>query len=262
MTPSASAGQTLAAGSLLAALPAHTLAALSPHLEPVELGLQQTLYEIGDRVTHAYFPAAGCVLTGVAIMSDGATVETTMVGREGVAGLVALCAEGRARRWTRSLLPGAALRLRAEALQELFLRDEAARRLLLGCYRALLAQATRRAVCNTRHHLFERLCTWLLMVRVRAGRDDLPLTQEAVSRQLGVRRAGINEAVGRLQRLGAVEHSRSRLRVLDGEALEAAACLCYRPLRAEAEGVAPRPTFQTSGHFGGNGGRRPGAAGH
>ncbi|HWS55894.1 MAG TPA: Crp/Fnr family transcriptional regulator, partial [Pyrinomonadaceae bacterium] len=198
------AERELAADSLLAALPADSLASVSPHLEAVELRPQQTVHEIGGRVTHAHFPAAGCVLAGVAIMSDGATVETALVGREGVAGLAALFADGRARHWTRALLPGAALRLPADALHELFARDEAARLLLLGSYRALLAQATRRAVCNARHHLFARLCTWLLTVRARAGRDDLPLTQEAIARQLGVRRAGVNEAVGRLERAGVV----------------------------------------------------------
>ena len=234
----ASAEQELATDSLLAALPADSLAAVSDHLEVVEFKPQQTVYEIGDRVRHAYFPAAGCVLAGVAIMSDGATVETEMVGREGVAGLAALFADRRARHWTRALLPGAALRLPAGPLRELFARDEAARLVLLGCYRALLAQVTRRAVCNTRHHLFERLCTWLLAVRARAGRDDLPLTQEAIARQLGVRRAGVNEAVGRLQRAGVVEHGRGRLLLLDRGLLEASACPCYRPLAAEAVPVA------------------------
>ncbi|HEV3467758.1 MAG TPA: Crp/Fnr family transcriptional regulator [Pyrinomonadaceae bacterium] len=236
MSTSATAEQALVAESLLAGLPDESLAAVSRHLEPVALGHQQTLYEIGDRVAYAYFPAGGCVLTSVAIMSDGATVETAMVGREAAAGLVALLAGRPTRYWTRALLPGEALRLRAEALQELFERDEAARRLLLGCYRGLLYQATRRAVCNARHHLFERLSTWLLMLRERAGGDDLPLTQEAVSRQLGVRRAGVNEAVGRLERAGAVEHSRGRLHVEDVGLLEVAACRCHRSLRAGARG--------------------------
>lgn len=257
MSLTALAGQSLADNTALAALPAQSLAALSRHLEVVELGLRQTVYEIGDRVTHAYFPAGGCVVTSVAIMSDGATVETTMVGREGVAGLVALLADGRARHWTRALLPGAALRVRADAFRGLFQRDEAARDLLLGCYRALLAQATRRAVCNTRHHLFERLCTWLLMVRERAGRDDLPLTQEAVSRQLGVRRAGINEAVGRLQRAGVIEHGRGRLRLLDRELLGAAACPCHR---APGAGAGAGQIFAPRGAHAG-GGRGPGAGG-
>lgn len=239
MSATAFARQELAADSLLAALPADSLASVSQHLEAVEFKPQQTVYEIGGRVTHAYFPLEGCVLAGVAIMSDGATVETALVGREGVAGLAALFADRRARHWTRALLPGAALRLPADALHELFTRDEAARLVLLGCYRALLAQATRRAVCNTRHHLFERLCTWLLTVRARAGGDELPLTQEAISRQLGVRRAGVNEAVGRLQRAGVVEHGRGRLRLLDRGRLEASACPCHRPLVAEA-GAGPR----------------------
>lgn len=259
MPQTAPAEQELAAASLLAALPADSFAAVARHLEAFEAAPRQTIYEIGGRVTHAYFPAGGCVLTGVALMSDGATVETLMAGREAAAGLAALFADRRARHWTRVLLPGACLRVPGDALRELFARDEAVRRLLLGCYRALLAQATRRALCNTSHRLFERFCTWLLMVRARAGRDDLPLTQEAAARHLGVRRAGVNEAVGRLQRAGAVEHGRGRVRVLDAARLEAAACLCYRSSGAGVGG--PGPASPPPGEDAAGGGSSSGAGG-
>jgi CRP-like cAMP-binding protein len=231
---------------LLAALPGPSRAVLREHLEAVELRPQQTLTEIGDRVAYVYFPA-GSVVAGVAIMSDGATVETALVGREGAAGLASLFGECRERYWTRALLPGGGWRLRSEALRELFARDEALRRLLLGYCRILIGQISRRAVCNTRHPLFERLCTWLLMVRDRAGRDELGLTQEVVSRQLGVRRAGVNEAVRYLERAGVVEHGRGRVRLLDRAGLEESACVCYRALKREmrwhgppADAAAPR----------------------
>jgi CRP-like cAMP-binding protein len=95
-------------------------------------------------------------------------------------------------------------------------------------------QVSRRAVCNTRHRLGERLATWLLALCERADSDDLQLTQETAARQLGVRRAGVNECVSYLEDRGAVEHRRGRLRVLSREALTAEACSCHAPLSEEA----------------------------
>jgi CRP-like cAMP-binding protein len=106
--------------------------------------------------------------------------------------------------------------------------------LVLRYYGAHVRQVSRRAVCNTRHRLNERLATWLLALCTRAGSEDLPVTQEAAARQLGVRRAGVNECVAYLETLGAVEHRRGRLHVLSREALVAAACSCHTPLDEEA----------------------------
>ncbi|HYH85876.1 MAG TPA: helix-turn-helix domain-containing protein, partial [Pyrinomonadaceae bacterium] len=107
------------------------------------------------------------------------------------------------------------------------------RKLLLCYYSTLISQVSRRAVCNTRHRLSERLCTWLLMVHDRAGRDDFRVTQEAIARQLGVRRAGVNEAVGWLEKIRAVDHARGQIRILSREALEDAACVCYPDFKEE-----------------------------
>ena len=66
------------------------------------------------------------------------------------------------------------------------------------------------------------------MLLDRAGRDEILLTQETAARQLGVRRAGVNEGMGWLERLSVIDNTRGRVRVLNREALEEAACVCYR----------------------------------
>ena len=199
----------------------------------VDLEAQQTLYATGDPITHAYFPLDS-VVTAVATMNDGSTVETAMIGREGLVGIGAAIGSYRARHWVRVLLPGEAVRVEAGFLRELFNDSPAWQKLLLRYYAALISQVSRRAVCNTRHRLNERLCTWLLMLHDRVGRDDLPLTQETAARQLGVRRAGVNECMGYLQKLGFVVHRRSHVRLLNREALEAAACVCYQGFERDA----------------------------
>src|SRR5919204_4926964 len=222
----------LTGNGMLASLDAGECRGLFHHLKVVDLGAQQTLFAPGDELQHAYFPVS-CVVAGVAVMGDGATVETAMIGREGVVGVSAVVGSTRARYWTKVLLPGEALRVEAGVLRELFNDSQAWQKLLLRYYATLINQVSRRAICNTRHRLSERLATWLLMLHDRAGRDDLQLTQEVAARQLGVRRAGVNECVGWLQRMNVIDHRRGHIRVINREALEDAACVCYQGFEEE-----------------------------
>lgn len=199
---------------------------------PVELQPRQTIYSTGDSVTHAYFPTSA-VVTAVATMGDGSTAETAMIGRDGIVGLGVTAGETHARHWTRVLLPGEALRVEAGALREMFEESQAWRDTLLRYFGVLIGQVSRRAICNARHRLNERFTTWLLMVCDRACEEDFPLTQETIARQLGVRRAGINECVVAIQRLGVLDHRRGHIRVLRRDALEESACSCYPACKEE-----------------------------
>lgn len=206
---------------------------LLPFGRIVRLEARQTLHAPGGVLEHVFFPA-GSVAAVLTYLDDGAAVETALVGREGVVGLNAALGERRARHCARVIVPGDALRVGAPTLRELFAESRLWRGLLLRYYGTLIGHVSRRAVCNTRHRLHERLCTWLLMMLDRAGPGDLPLTQEAVARQLGVRRAGVNECLVRLALRGTLGHGRGRIRVLSREALEGEACACYAGLKAEA----------------------------
>jgi len=199
----------------------------------VRLSARETLHAPGEAVRYVYFPA-GCVAASCALEPGGAAVETALVGREGLVGLGAVLGERRAREAACAVLPGDAVRVEAAALRTLFEESALWRRLVLRFYGAHVRQISRRAVCNTRHQLRERLATWLLALCQRADADDLQVTQETAARQLGVRRAGVNECVAYLESHGAVEHRRGRLRVLSREVLAAAACSCHTPLSEEA----------------------------
>ncbi|MBV8859154.1 MAG: Crp/Fnr family transcriptional regulator [Acidobacteria bacterium] len=198
----------------------------------VHLEARETLYAPGEVVRHVYFPA-GCVAAACAA-DGGASVETALVGREGLVGLGAVLGERRARELACAVLPGDAVRVEAAALRTLFAESAVWRRLVLRFYGAHVRQISRRAVCNTRHRLCGRLATWLLALCQRADSDDLPVTQETAARQLGVRRAGVNECVADLEGRGAIAHRRGRLQVLSRGALTAAACSCHAPLSEEA----------------------------
>src|SRR5829696_7744688 len=147
----------------------------------VRLEAREPLYAPGGAVRHVYFPA-GCVAAACASAGDGALVETALFGREGLLGLCAVLGERDAREPACAVLPGAAVRVEAAALRTLFAESALWRRLVLRFYGAHVRQISRRAVCNARHRLTERLATWLLALCERADSDDLQLTQETAAR--------------------------------------------------------------------------------
>src|ERR1041385_277301 len=146
----------------------------------VSLDVNQVLYEQGDKIDVIYFPIDS-VVSGLAIMEDGATVETSMIGGEGICGISTILGSGISRHWSWVLVSGNAIQLDAKLLERLVVSNESALKALLKCYRSLIAQVTQRCVCNTRHTILERLCCWLLMIHDRVGSTNLSLTQEMIA---------------------------------------------------------------------------------
>ena len=204
---------------------------LLPHLKVVPFNVNQVVYEQRDRIDFIYFPLDS-VVSGLAIMEDGTTVETSMVGRESLVGISAVLGSGYSRQWIWVSISGNAIQLEARLLDKLFVQNEGALRILLRAYRDLVTQVSQRCVCNTRHTIMERLCCWLLMVHDRVGGDNLKLTQEMIASRVGARRAGITVAAGMLQEMHAIEYRRGQLHIRDRGMLERAVCECYTMMRA------------------------------
>jgi CRP-like cAMP-binding protein len=214
---------------------------LLPELKMVSLSVNQVLYEQGDQIDVVYFPLDS-VMSGLAIMEDGTTIETSMLGREGLVGISAILGRGLSRQWIWVTVGGSALKLEAKFLDRLFVQNETALKTLLGYYRSVITQVTQRCVCNTRHTILERLCCWLLMIDDRAGGNPLTLTQEMIASRVGARRAGITVAAGMLQSMNGIAYRRGHLHIRDRAVLERAVCECYKIMRAEMG----QPTTQPS----------------
>jgi CRP-like cAMP-binding protein len=205
---------------------------LLPELRIVPFTVNQVLYEQGDRIHFVYFPV-DCVVSALAIMEDGTTLETSMVGREGLVGISTILGSGISRQWTWVTVGGTAIQLEARLLDRIFVHNELSLKLLMRCYRSLVTQVSQRCVCNTRHTILERLCCWLLMIHDRVGDSNLRLTQEAIASRVGARRAGITVAAGMLQDLRAIEYRRGQLHIRDRDTLEHTVCECYAIMRAD-----------------------------
>jgi CRP-like cAMP-binding protein len=216
------------------------------HAKLVSLERNQVLYEQSDAIESVYFPLDS-IVSSLAIMEDGTTLETSMVGYEGLVGISAILGSGISRHWHWVLTGGHALQLDARLLDRVFLQSEDALKSLLQFYRSLMTQMSQRCVCNTRHTVLERLCCWLLMVHDRVGGGDLRLTQEMIASRLGARRAGITVAAGVLQAMHAIDYRRGQLHITDRGVLESAVCECYSIMRNEFRFTPPQRRTSHSG---------------
>jgi len=205
---------------------------LLQELRIVPLTVNQVLFEQGDKIDHLYF-LLDSVASGLAIMEDGTTIETSMVGHESIVGVSTILGSGLSRQWVWVTVGGTALQLEARFLDKLFTQNEVALKALLRCYRQLITQVSQRCVCNTRHTIMERLCCWLLMIHDRVGGNNLSLTQEMIASRVGARRAGITVAAGMLQSMKAIEYRRGQLHISDREVLERTVCECYNIMKGE-----------------------------
>jgi CRP-like cAMP-binding protein len=220
----------LLTNKILTGLPGEDFARLLPHLEPVELSCDQSLYFLGDPPEFVYFPE-NVVVSHLHVLSDGGTIEADMVGREGMAGLSAVFNSAPPDRWTKVLIGGSALRVRAEVMRHEFSLCGGVQQSLLAYTSTRLAHVAQRAVCNGLHLVEQRLCSWLLMLQDRAGSERLTLTHERIARHLGTRRAGITELATTLRARGHISYSRGLIRIVDRHGLEDCACECYGVLR-------------------------------
>jgi CRP-like cAMP-binding protein len=131
--------------------------------------------------------------------------------------------------------------LKAQWLSEEFDRGGPMMRLLLRYTQALLTQVSQTAVCNRHHSMEQQLCRWLLLTLDRMPAQELAMTQEAIAGLLGVRREGITETAGNLQRAGLINYHRGHITVLDRAGLEAHACECYLVVKKEFSRLLDQP---------------------
>lgn len=223
---------------LLAALPVEVQGRLFPHLELIPLPLGDVLYESGDTLRHVYFPV-DAIVSLLYVMESGASAEISVVGNEGLIG-VALFMGGESTS-SRALVQsgGHAYRLLGQRLKDEFNRHGELLHLILRYTQALITQMAQTAVCNRHHSIDQQLCRWLLLSLDRLPSNKLTMTQELIANMLGVRREGVTDAAGKLQRLGIIEYSRGHITVLDRVGLERLSCECYAVVKKETDRLLP-----------------------
>ena len=237
---SESAGREPAAGGsalrnrLLLALPADELELLRTHLEPCQLEPLQLLVDGNAPITHVYFPDSG-IISVLSRLDDGTLIENGTVGYEGMAGLPLVLGVD----WTPSVIlgqvPGTSHRVAAAAFRELLPSLPTLTNLLHRYVDDVLAQVSQSLACNSLHSVDQRCARWLLMTDDRVAGSEFLLNHEVLAQMLAVRRAGVSEAAGALQRAGLIRYARGRVTVVNRAGLEAASCECYGVIRAQRQ---------------------------
>jgi len=205
---------------------------LAPRLERVRIKLGQPLYESGRALQHVYFPIAG-IVSMLYVTKSGASAELAVIGCEGIVGISLFM--GGETTPNRAVVQATcdAYRLSALHLKKEFARGGAMQHQLLKYTQALITQISQTAVCNRHHSVEQQLCRWLLLSLDRLPSNELKMTQELIANMLGVRRQGVTEAAGALERDGLIHYKRGAITVPDRRGLEARSCECYDVVRGE-----------------------------
>src|SRR5262249_16999171 len=225
---------------LLAALDPTDYALIRPHLSTACFEQGTILQEQEAPVVQVYFPMSGLVSL-VSVMEDGHEIETAVVGRDGVVG--AFVGLGSWNAFTRATvqIPATCAVITASHFRAAVSQSERMRNLILRFKEVLLGQVQQTAACNALHPLEDRLARWLLQAHDLIDERDLPLTQESLSKMLGVRRTSVTIIANRLQADGLIRYRRGHIVVLNRAGLEDVACECYRAIRRRTDNVARAP---------------------
>lgn len=202
--------------------------------------LGDVLYESGSPLSYAYFPTTSIVSLHY-VMENGASAEIAGVGNEGVVGIAIFMGGNSTPSQATVQTAGYGYRLKARLLMEEFNRAGPLMRLMLRYTQALITHMSQTAVCNRHHSVEQQLCRWLLSTLDRLPSNELTMTQELIAGMLGVRREGITEIAGNLQRAGLISYRRGHITVLDRGGLERRACECYNVVKKEFHRLLRHP---------------------
>ncbi|MDZ7781450.1 MAG: Crp/Fnr family transcriptional regulator [Halioglobus sp.] len=205
-----------------------------PFLELVPLPLGHVICESGDTMRYVYFPIDS-IVSLLYVMENGESAEISVVGKEGIVGVSLFMGGESTPSRTVVQSAGYAYRLAGQRMKAEFNRHGELLFLMLRYTQSLITQMAQTAVCNRHHNIDQQLCRWLLLSLDRLEGPHLVMTQELIANMLGVRREGVTEAAGKLQKLGVITYRRGKIEVMDRPRLEQLSCECYEVVKKETD---------------------------
>ena len=217
---------------ILARLPAAELKEIAKNLTEIDAIPRNSIYEPNKPFRYVYFPetAVASVLT---VLKDGTETEVATIGYEGMVGLPVFLGAKQSSGKAYWQVPGKSFRLPTATLKKATRGNEALSETISLYTQGFFTQIAQSATCNQRHNASQRCARWLLMTHDRVPGDEFELTQQFLAHMLGVRRTGVSEIAGKLQRGGLIRYRRGHVTILNRERLEKASCECYRVVQNE-----------------------------
>jgi CRP-like cAMP-binding protein len=218
---------------LLAALSTHEFNRIASSFEPVSLPRPTELEAANEEIEYVYFPTSG-VASIVAIDEGGDTVDTAMIGREGMTGLAVFLGTGQTPMRTIVQVPLTAVRVRSQVLRDELLQDGRLVRLLQHHAQVVMVTMAQLILCNRTHRLDQRAARWLLQVDERVEQAPFGVTQDFLAQMIGVQRPALSVAMRQFKDAGIVSYSRGQISIADRDGLLARSCGCINIIATEA----------------------------
>lgn len=225
-------------------LPTDLHTAFHSALERIPLESGTPIYEPGVDFEWVYFPTDS-VLSNVLEMSNGATAEVGIIGREGMSGLVLVLGRKASNQRTVVQVPGFTYRMPVTVFDSALDDSPGLKAATLRYVQAMMMSSAQLTACNGLHQLNERCARWLLMAHDRVDGDSVRLTQEFLSQMLGVRRGGVTLAASTMQRAGFISYTRGRIEIRDRAGLESATCECYGEVERNWKAIMAYPVSKS-----------------
>ena len=146
--------------------------------------------------------------------------EVGLIGREGMSGIAVVLGGDQSPHSTYIQVAGEGQRITAKELRKAMNASQTLHSLLLKFVQVFMVQTAHTAIANARAHIDQRLARWILMAHDRTGDNTLPLTHEFLSLMLGVRRAGVTEALQSLKRQKLIDNGRNKIVVRNRKGIE------------------------------------------
>ncbi len=219
---------------LLRTLSASEYDRLRPSLEPVNLSRPTEIEAANEPVRFVYFPTSG-VASIVAIGEGGESVDTAMVGREGMTGLAVFLGTDQSPVRTIVQVPMTGVRMDADSLRAEIVRGGMLVRLLQRHTQVVMITMAQLILCNRTHRLDQRAARWLLQVDDRVDGRPFGVTQEFLAQMIGVQRPALSVAMRQFKDDGLVRYSRGQISILNRNGLATRSCTCIKVIAAEAK---------------------------
>jgi CRP-like cAMP-binding protein len=200
---------------------------LEDDLDIVVLAARDLTHAMGEALQFVDFPI-DAVLSVVATLESGDTIEVATIGREGLVEFDAALGAATSQRTAFCQVAGTVARMPIHRFEQRMANSVTWANMVRRNVRAALFSAQQLAACNAKHSILQRCARWLSMTEDRVGREDFTLTHEFLAMMLGVRRAGVSEAAETLQKLGAIVYRHGSLTVRNSRLLNSVACECYQ----------------------------------
>jgi len=220
---------SLSTNRLLGALPAAELQALQPSFERVKLTGGDVIHHPIVPSTALYFPE-DCIISNLTVFDDGASVESGIVGSEGMTGTEMLMSNSVSTRETCVQTAGYGIRIEVKNFRPVFERSVVLQKFVANYASAFFNQVAQVGACSSHHSVVQRLARLLLMCNDRTEKRKIKITQDHLAQMLCVHRPSVTLAASALKDEGIINYVRGNIAVLDEKKLESVACECYNTI--------------------------------